>query len=314
MRPSEYGDRGQNQEFPYLERQTVVDLMTFPEGLRYYQLETITRLGQISGNPDLVAQAPGSMREGLRRAYQIIAERGSGWNSHKTTVCGLAIDGQKLIVTTGQSDFFTLRGMDTAAPELHQRALFELASARQTDIPLGASMHFVLVTRDGVAMAVRSQSQDFEQGRLSITGEEQAEPGNDFFGDTQRGLKEEFGLHVLLEKMRLLRVGLEKPYAYTYWVFVAYQDIDRQTLAQNWASAADFSENTSLLVVPLEALTSWPRNGIQAEWWKPFLVAGALTTTQRQNSILVPHHTVFSRRECLRLFQQSGGLNSLMGD
>ncbi|MBI4039369.1 hypothetical protein HY388_00895 [Candidatus Daviesbacteria bacterium] len=308
-------DLGHRPEYPFREIGTTIEIAAWPQGLSSEQVEFFQSPDSktVSGHPELVAQAPEWMRQGLAQAFNKTQERTGPnvWNDPKVTVRSIAATPDHLRVTLGISDYFTIRGIDQAAPDLHMRSREEITRFRQTEVPVGISTHNIVLFQEAifdryqrsVIISLRAQGQDFHPGRYSLSFEEQMEPEDaSSFATVHRGLKEEFGLEPKAGTTRLLAIGAEKPFAYTCWIHVTEVVADPSVLIESWKKAVDHKENSVMLAVPIEDLLAWPDGEVPADEWTRFVVEydGEIASAP-----LVPHDTSTFRRQLLRQFLNS---------
>lgn len=308
-------ERGSRPEYPTREIGTTIEIVSWPQGLSREQVEFWHDDPKvISGSPELVQQASEWMRGELTKAFrQTESRQGPNvWNAPKVTVRRIAATPFGLGVELGISDYFTIRGIDQAAPALHIRGREEITRLRQTEVPMGISTHNIVLLQEAifdryqtsVIISLRAQGQDFHPGRYSLLYEEQMEPKDASSFDTvHRGLKEEFGLEPQVDTTKLLAIGAEKPFAYTCWVHVTeVVTADLDTLVAAWKDAADHKDNSALLVVPVDTLLTWPQGEVSADEWTQYVVE---YDGEVANTPLVPHDTNIFRRQSLREFLNS---------
>lgn len=222
-------------------------------------------------NPPLVDRTPENLRVLLRAAWLTTKEkRPTDFNGLKVAVSRLAVlDG--ILYTAGfVTDYFTVWGIPKADAsrglfERHEREVVKnqinLPDALyQTSIPWALCTHNVLLDRNGdLLMMVRSMSQGFNAGRVSVTEEEQMEPTQDQspFTAAYRSFYEELGLIVPPQSLRLLGVALEKGAAYPAFAFVAEAKELAKDIVNKWRKARDYNENTALFAVGMTDVEQW---------------------------------------------------------
>lgn len=246
-------------------------------------------------NPSIENRTPESLIKPLQAAWLTTREkRPTDFNGLKVAVQRLSvIDG--ILMTEGViTDYFTAWGLpkadasrDLFAEHERQVVINRIDApnvAYETNIPWAVCSHNILLDRNGdVLMMVRSQSQGFNAGRVSVTEEEQMEPTLDVspFSASFRSFHEELDLIVPPQRMRLLGVALEKGAAYPAYAFVAETNIsatdteEQEKLINSWKRARDYSENTALFVVPMTQVEGWiGAEEVTPEIWNPHKLAG----------------------------------------
>lgn len=270
---------------------SVVQLVSKSEGWKpeetRYHLSPIYIGGDL--NPSVTNRTPESLIKPLQAAWLTTKERRpTDFNGLKVAVQRLSvIDG--ILMTEGViTDYFTAWGLpkadvsrDLFAEHERQVVINRIDApnvAYETDIPWAVCSHNILLDRNGdVLMMVRSQSQGFNAGRVSVTEEEQMEPTLDVspFSTSFRSFHEELDLIVPPQRMRLLGVALEKGAAYPAYAFVAETDVLARELIDSWRRARDYNENTALFVVPMTQVGGWTSaEEVTPEIWESHLLAG----------------------------------------
>ena len=127
-------------------------------------------------------------------------------------------------------------------------------------------------------LMVRSQSQGFNAGRVSVTEEEQTDvEDSSFFATSARSFKEELSLRVPQRRIKLLGVAMEKGAAYPAYAFVTETDLKPTKLVEGWRKARDYNENTALFAVPMTKVDGWINTEeISPEVWSQHLLAGGI--------------------------------------
>ena len=293
-------------EFTHREVGGVREILSFPKGLRANEVEyQLYPFDYLTGDPSVNHRTPDAMTMDLTRAWQRTQEAREPFgdtNGLKVSVKGLGfspVGRTGLIVVGGLTDYFTLWGLPQVAPLLQERFLNEMARFQGTKVPNGLSAHTIILTSDNrVVMMVRSQSQGFHTGRVSLSIEEQTDPDKDAtpFNTPYRGIWEELGIISSPQDLRLLGVGAERALAYTCFCFVSHVDADEETLRQAWKGAQDHNEASALFLVPLEELDRWTGTEISPEVWLPYSKDSAIAS----DAILQPHPTVLWRADLLK--------------
>lgn len=150
---------------------------------------------------------------------------------------------------------------------------------------------------------IRSMSQGFNQGRVSVTEEEQMEPDDDspFFASS-RSFTEELDLLVPERRISLVGVAMEKRAAYPAYAFVGETDILATNIVDSWRQARDYNEHTALFVVPMTQIDKWMNtDDINPEIWQAHFLAGNIAPDAK----LRLHNTSAWRLELVRKFTQS---------
>lgn len=251
----------------------------------------------ITGNPDpgIVHQTPAELIKPLQAAW--IATRDRRPNDHngpKVAVRRLTVIDGILETDAVRTDYFTLWGLPQAdeSKELfaeHERQVVvnRVSSPNavyETDIPWGVCTHNVLLDRNGdMLFMIRSMSQGFNQGRVSVTEEEQMEPtdSSPYFA-SHRSFKEELDLIILEQRILLLGVALEKGAAYPAYCFVVETDVLAKDIVDSWRKARDYNENTALFVVPMTQMDRWVANDeVTSDIWQKNFLAGKIAPDAR---------------------------------
>lgn len=149
----------------------------------------------------------------------------------------------------------------------------------------------------------RSMAQGFNQGRVSVTQEEQMEPDdNTPFFTSHRSFIEELNLLVPEERISLIGVAMEKGAAYPAFAFITKTDILARKLIEYWRKARDYNENTALFVVPMAQIDRWMTQAeIASDTWHTTFLAGNISPDAK----LRLHNTSAWRLDLARTFTQS---------
>lgn len=271
----------------------------------------------ITGNPDpeIVHQTPPELIEPLRAAWLATKDRRpNDFNGSKVAVRRLALIDGILQTDAVITDYFTLWGLpqtDRSKPlfaEHEKQVVVNRADSQnalyETTIPWGVCSHNILLDKNGdILFMIRSMSQGFNQGRVSVTEEEQMEPDDStpFFA-SHRSFTEELDLLVPEQRISLLGVALEKGAAYPAYAFVAETDVLVRNIVASWRRARDYNENTALFVVPMTQIDRWMiTDEITSEVWQANFLAGNIAPEAK----LRLHNTSAWRLELARQFTQS---------
>lgn len=268
----------------------VVQLVAKNDGwTREHTLFQIDRTSYIGGNPNAdFNKTPESLASSLLQAWLTTRElRPNDFNGSKVAVSRLAVIEGLLVVTGVTTDYFTLWGLPKtdATKELfkdHEREIvinrvIPPTAVYATQLPWGACSHNTLLDRNGdILMMVRSLSQGFNAGRVSVTEEEQTEPtDSSVFATSARSFKEELNLEIPQRRVRLLGVAMEKNAAYAAFAYITQTDILATDLVKKWKRAKDYNENTALFVVPMTQVDKWTNtHDVTSDIWGQHLLAG----------------------------------------
>lgn len=269
----------------------VIQLVAKSDGWTLQETQYRLKPEYIGGDPSpyLVNATPQNLIELLRDAWLTTRDkRPNDHNGLKVAVRRLAvIDG--ILQTDGVvTDYFTAWGLPKAdaSKDLFAEHERQVAINRdkapnaiyETNIPWAVCTHNVLLDPNGrILMMVRSQSQGFQAGRVSVTEEEQMEPTLDIspFAAAYRSYHEELRLVVAPQSMRVLGVALEKGAAYPAYCVVAETDALAQDIVDSWRRARDFNENTALFAVEMSEVDRWLASGeITSDIWHKSLLSG----------------------------------------
>lgn len=236
----------------------------------------------------------GSIQLGEAYNHTLIT-RPADFNGPKVGLRSLSDQDGKLKIDTGSTDYFTLRGIPFAAPNLHKQAIEELNTQGQTEIPIGISAHTILLAGDQAIMTINTAGHGFAPGRLSLTFEGQMDPPpKDLtpFHTVRRELEEELGRKVRLGAIRLLAVAAETGSAYTSWCFVVPVE---GNISEAWENVKK-REASALLIAPVAELGGILLPDTQAHALQKYVVGGSLDPEKTVS----PHATVPWRHDCLR--------------
>lgn len=256
----------------------VVPLVTNPGGWKYTDV-VFKHHPEIllTGDPGNFAAIPSYFQEKLYSAYlHTLNTRPNDFKWTKVGLKSLSVKDGKLKVDAGSTDYFTLRGIPFAAPDLHKRAIRELHTQGQTEIPTGISAHTILLVGDQAVMTINTAGHGFAPGRLSLTFEGQMDPpprDRTPFHTAQRELKEELGRRVRLGDFRLLAIAAETGSAYTSWCFVVPLKGTPETVKKSWEGAKT-REASALLIAPVAELGQILFPDTQAEALQKYIVGG----------------------------------------
>ncbi len=260
-------------------------------------------------------QTPKRLIEPLQAAWLTTREkRQNDHNGLKVAVTRLAVTDGVLSTEAVVTDYFTAWGLPKAdaSKDLfaeHERQVIinrvtTPNAAYETDIPWALCTHNILLDRNGdVLMMVRSQSQGFNAGRVSVTEEEQMEPRVDYspFAASFRSFAEELYSLALPQSIRLLGVAMEKGAAYPAYAFIAETDNKTKIVVENWREATDNKENTALLAIPMTKIDEWLKSEITPNIWNKYLLAGDISP----DAILKLHATSPWRLELARKYTKA---------
>lgn len=278
---------------------------------------TIDRSVLITGNPDpgIVHQTPSELIQPLRAAWLTTKEkRPNDFNGPKVAVRRLAVVDGVLETDAVRTDYFTLWGLPQAEDSKplfaeHERLVVvnradSPNALYETNIPWGICSHNTLLDRNGdILFMIRSMSQGFNQGRVSVTEEEQMEPDDStpFFA-SYRSFTEELDLLVPEQRISLLGVALEKGAAYPAYAFVGESAVLARDIVDSWRRARDYNENTALFVVPMTQIDRWmSTDAVTSEVWQANFLAGNIAPDAK----LRLHNTSAWRLDLARKFTKS---------
>lgn len=273
----------------------VVQLVANSEGWSRNQTRyNIDSSVYIGGNPQApLNKTPAEFIEAFKRAWFTTKEkRPTDFNGPKVAVTELAVKNGILSTRGVRTDYFTLWGLPQAAPELFAKHEAKVVINRATklgdalykaNLPWGLCTHNLLLDSNGdVYGMVRSRSQGFHSGRLSITEEEQTEPADSSaFATSARSFWEELRLRIPQKRVRLLGVAEEKGVAYPAYAFVTETDLKPRKLVERWRKAQDYNENTALLLIPITQIDQWAnqdQDKVNPGIWGQHLIGGNITS------------------------------------
>lgn len=278
--------------------EAVIPLVSKPGGWGYRDIvfghnSGIFVTGDMNNN-----YAPGFRNE-LTAAYNHTLEnRPNDFNGLKAMLRFFYVNDGNLIIHTGTTDYFTLRGIPFAAPDLHRETIEDLKEWNHTDIPTGISAHTILLAGDQAVMTINTAGHGFAPGRLSLTFEGQMDPppkDRTPFHTAQRELSEELGRKVNLGDIGLLGVAAETGSSYTSWCFIVPVQGTPETVKKSWEGAKT-REASALLIAPIAELGRILLPDTQAEGLQKYVVGGSLDPEKTIN----PHPTVPWRYDCLK--------------
>lgn len=272
---------------------SVVQLVAKPGGWKPEEIKYTLNPAYIGGdrNPKLVNITPAFLKEPLEAAWLETREkRPNDFNGLKVAVQRLTVIDGILTSHAYVTDYFTVWGLPKAEAskdlfaELEKNIVvnrIDSPNARyetERPIPWAVCSHNVLLDSNGrILMMVRSMSQGFNAGRVSVTEEKQMEPTLDYspFSASFRSFHEELGVIVLPQRIRLLGVALERGAAYPAYCFVAETTELAQNIVKKWRQARDYSENTALFVVEMTEVDQWLQSGeVRSDVWNRHLLGG----------------------------------------
>lgn len=270
----------------------VVQLVANNEGWRRvdtrYRLDKSTYIG---GNPEATFnQSPKQLLEPYKEAWLTTQKlRPTDYNRSKVAIRVLAVTDGILSTEGVTTDYYTLWGLpktEATKPlfaEHEKSVVVNRVSSPNAlyiaELPWGACTHNTLLDKNGdVLMMVRSQSQGFNAGRVSVTEEEQTEVEDlSTFATATRSFAEELGLSVEERAIRLLGVAMEKGAAYPAFAFVTQTDVLAKDITQKWREL-DSTENTALFSVPIAQVGKWTATDeVGPDIWGQYLLAGGIS-------------------------------------
>lgn len=236
----------------------------------------ITAEPKLTGDPDEVEKLDTDIKNELKAAFETTKQkRPNDFNGEKVSVKKIKRMDGKVKIFARKTDYFTLWGFPHAAPELFEKLTAEFIESKNTNMPNGLYAACMVITSDDkVIMNIISQ-QGFSGGKISFGFEEQTEVDDlDPIETAVRGLKEEFGIDVSDEKVKVLGFGKAFNMAYTS----AYCIIDTD-LASNWviearANAVDKNEASCLLAVPFADVGRFCSDEVSYELARSYLIDG----------------------------------------
>ncbi len=296
---------------------SVVQLVTKEGGWKSEETRYTLRPIYIGGdpNPSIINQTPERLRVPLQAAWLTTKERRpKDFNGLKVAVQSVTVR-EGILHTDGVvTDYFTAWGLPKAdaSKDLFSEHEKEVVVNRvdspnaiyETNIPWAVCTHNVLLDTNGdVLMMVRSQSQGFHAGRVSVTEEEQMEPTLDFspFAASFRSFNEELGLIVRPQQIRLLGVAVEKGAAYPAYAFVAEADDKAKDIVEKWRGARDFNEGSALFAVPMTKIDKWLQSEVTSNVWHEYLLGGNIAP----DAILKLHATSPWRLDLAKKYTKS---------
>lgn len=296
----------------------VVQLVAKSDGWKKEKIRfNLDRSTLITGNPDsrVVHQTPVELRAPLQAAWLTTKERRpNDFNGLKVAVRRLAVIDGILQTDAFVTDYFTLWGLPQAEEskplfaEYERQVVINRADSPnalyETNIPWGVCSHNILLDRNGdILFMIRSMSQGFNQGRVSVTEEEQMEPDDltPFFA-SYRSFTEELDLLVPEQRISLVGVAMEKGAAYPAYAFIGETEILARDIVDSWRKARDYNENTALFAVPMTQIGRWmAQDEITSEVWHINFLAGKIAPDAK----LRLHNTSAWRLELAKRFTQS---------
>lgn len=268
----------------------VREIIAFPQGLHVGSINIIK-----DNAPPHESLYPG-LTAAREHTYQkrVVEPRARGdrpdFDGSKVWLKGVDFQNGTLTLTTGETSYFDLWGMPGAAPNLHRRYLDQMQENGHTEIPNGIATHNTIITADElVVMTVRSRQSGFATGRVSVYFEEQMEltdatPPH----AAARGLQEEFGAIIPVDKLKLLGLAAEEATAYTAACHFGEVNLTARELVESWHDATDRDEGTVLFGVPLNKIGEFSSDVIAKDVWTSHLIAGEIP----QTATLSPHPVV----------------------
>ncbi|MBI2595586.1 hypothetical protein HYW46_02520 [Candidatus Daviesbacteria bacterium] len=296
----------------------VIQLVAKSDGWKRQETRfSIDRTVLITGNPspEITHQTPAELIQPLRAAWLTTKDkRPNDFNGPKVAVRRLAVVDGILQTDAVETDYFTLWGLPQAEEsksyfmEHEQQVVINRSffpnALYETNIPWGICTHNTLLDANGdILFVIRSMSQGFNQGRVSVTEEEQMEPDDSspFFA-SHRSFTEELGLFVPERRISLVGVAVEKGAAYPAYHYIAETDTLAKNIVDSWRQARDYNEHTALFVVPMTQIDNWMNSDdINPEIWQAHFLAGNIAPDAK----LRLHNTSAWRLELARRFTQS---------
>lgn len=266
-------------------KDAVVELARFPRGLTSDRVDLTLDIRVTSGDPRFTYMGysdPGfDILHHLENAYNWTKRnKPHAFNGLKIGLERFSIledqEGSRVSIKGFLTDYFTIEGLRKVASPLHDQALHALANNNGTRTPIGITTHFMLLTHeDRLVMTIRGLK-GANKGKLSITGEEQMEFSDGHLHKTaQGGFRDEVGIKVSLENIRLLGFAAETDYAYASWASVGRARMTEGMIAKAWKTAKDRSESEALLIAPLTVVEQL-RGPQTAEFLTEFVRGGSL--------------------------------------
>ncbi len=239
----------------------------------------ITDEPKLSGDPKEVGKLNSDMEKKLRASYETTKEkRPTDFNGDKVSVKKITRSQGKLKIVARKTDYFTLWGLPHAAPELLKKSNEDFIESKGSDMPCGLYAACMVITSDNkVIMGISSPSHGFGAGRLSFGFEEQSETSdNNLIETAVRGLKEEFGIDITDEDVKVLGMGKSLNIAYLSAYCILKVDLTAQEIATLRKKAIDKNEQSCLLAVPLDEVETLLSENVQVEDAKKYLIQGNL--------------------------------------
>ena len=216
----------------------------------------------ITGNPEKKVPRNANSKI-LRRSFETTcSKRPNDFNGPKVTLRELSIENNKLNITAGLTDYFTLWGLPQTSLDLHQTTTKEIVLQRKTENPLGISIHNILITKNGKAVVrVSSPTGGFSAGRTSVTHEEQMDPNSDInpFNTSLRGFYEEQGLIIPTGQTKLLGIAKELGSAYVCFCFLGLTNKSDDEIMDSWKRVPDYSETNSMRIISIDKALGLPK-------------------------------------------------------
>lgn len=278
------------------EKDAVIELARFAQGLNADELNISLEGTYITGNPRVKTGKP--YPAALNAAFKWTGDNNPGaYNGLKIGLRQFSTNNEaekgepKAFITGYLTDYFTILGLRKVSPELHDQALEDITTTGRTNIPVGLTTHFMLLTHeDKAVMTIRGLTGD-NKGNLCLTGEEQMELSDDHLHQTARGgIKDEIGVEVPLKDILLLGFAIETDYAFAPWASLGQARITEDQVVAAWSAAKDRSESEALLIAPLTVVEQL-RSSQTAEFLAEFVRGGSLG-----NDKIVPFHPTLAWR------------------
>lgn len=238
---------------------------------------SITNEPKITGDQTQVNRANISFNKELEAAFNVTKQkRPNDFNGEKVSVKKIEISNGKIRILSRLTDYFTIWGFPLAAPELFQKSNNDFVKLMEIDTPCGLYAANIIVSADNkLIMNIISQQGGFNRGKISFGYEEQTEPEDISPIDTAvRGLKEEYGLVILSEKVRVLGFGKPFNMAFVSAYCVVIVDLISTDIIKARDKAIDKNESSCMLAVPFSDVDKLCLDEVPYELLEKYLISG----------------------------------------
>lgn len=259
----------------------------------------LTEDPKITGDPSGVS-LKGELQKKLTNAYELTkSKRPNDFNGEKVSVKCISInDKGQIEIIAKRTDYFTLWGIPNAAPDVLEKSNHELIYSQKTELPCGLYTANIVITLDKmVIMNVISAGGGFGAGRLSFGFEEQTEvEDNNPIETSVRGMKEEIGIDVSEDKVRLLGLGKSLDIAYVAAYCIINTGMSSKDLIRAKNKAIDQQESAHTLIVPISEVDKLVRSEVPSSEIEKYLIGGKIKGVDN----LLHHRANFLRWELVK--------------